>query len=146
MKKTIPHITLASQEKQKLIEPIQGLFLSKIFDIEGALITDESRISDFTLFPPEAALGKGKIEGTLIFKMRKYIGKDLINSSQEDRKNSNNWLEETIEIEPGMSKQEIIDKTKLVFGVDISPVYDQFLVDILLYIIEHFDSKPNGKQ
>ena len=139
-------LKLAPQEKQKLIEPIQDVFLIRVLGFEGALITDDSRISDFYSYPKERAIGKGSAPGTYRFKRRVYRGLRFNpmtdpESFKREHKNPANWVEEEFEQEPDPSFEEIIEKTRSVFGVDITPVITENLVEILLYIAENYKPK-----
>jgi len=136
-------IKLAPQKKQKKVELIQEIFLSKVLGFEGAMITDLSRISHFFRWQPEIAVRKGKVPGTYVFRSKSYVGPSVSIKEDQGRyfrehKDPKNWVEKECELEPDPSKQEIIQKTKDVFGVDISSVYDGFIVDILLHIAKNF--------
>ncbi len=61
----------------------------------------------------------------------------------KEHKNKANWVDEEIESEPDPSREEIIRKTLEVFGVDISSVYDDYIVDILLHIAENYKRSSN---
>jgi hypothetical protein len=128
---------LAPQEKQKLVEPIQDIFLKRVLGFEDALITDESLLRDFFPFSKDKAIRKGKTKTKMVFSIRQYIG-PKINPNDEhwrqERKKEKNWVTKEIEAEPQSSVDEVIEKTKAVFGVDISDICQKPLVEILFHI------------
>ncbi len=139
---------LASQKKQKLVEPIQDIFLSKVLGIEGALVTDESYISDFIPFPRDHAIREGTNQGTMVFAQKIYVG-PFVNPKTDwqlrraEMQKPENWKNKEIEAEPGLSLSDVVEKTKKIFGVDVSTVSKKPLVDILLHIAENY--KGRGK-
>lgn len=144
MKKT--RFEIAPQIKQKQVEEIQNIFLNRVLGFEEALITDESYLSDFLRFSKDRALRPGTVQGTFVFKEKVFKRQDLNpfkNSKEyhEALENPENWKEIEFETEPDLSKDEVVEATKVVFKVDIATVYDQPIVDILLYIVENYPTK-----
>lgn len=140
-----PKFKLAPQKKQKLVEDIQDIFLERVLDIEkGALVTDETYISDFIFNPKDRAIRKGS-NGKMVFVKKIYVGpffhpmKDWERWKAE-KKNPENWKLQEEETYPGLGSQEVIAKTKEVFGVDITDQYDKPFVEILMHIAMNFRS------
>jgi hypothetical protein len=60
----------------------------------------------------------------------------------DEHNNPENWIEEEFEAQPQCSMREIVEKTRQVFGVDISTVCHGPLVDSLLHISERIKGQP----
>lgn len=143
--KTKKKFELASQEKQKKVAAIQDIFLKQVLDIDGALVTDESKISDFLSDSIDKAVGPGKEPGTMKFAWKKYIGpRGTLSSYRKTAHDPTIWQDVEFETEPGMGRKDVIVKTIEVFGVDISSVYATYLVDVLLFIVENY--RPKGER
>ena len=138
-----PRIELAPQNKQKLTEQIEAIFLKRVFDIEGALITDECYLSDFMIHAKDRAIRSGEKPGTMVFQRKFYSGPKMSILDEQwrvERKKPQNWTTEEFETEPGASMAEIIAKVKDTFGVDIAGICKKPFVDILKYIAENYQS------
>lgn len=148
MKKKSPRIEIAPRDKQKITEEIEDIFFSKVLDCEGMMITDESRLSDFLSYPPERSIGPGKEPGTMQFKIySQRFGPLQPGETMAERfkkmRDKSNYKESIIEVEPSLSKDEVISRTKKVFDVDITPVYDKYIVDILEHIVVNYNPKKS---
>src|SRR5258708_24502361 len=108
-------IKLAPQDKQQRVEPIQDLFLEKVLGVEGALITDMSRISDFFQYPKDRAIRGGKAPGTYVFLQKRYVGPHVNPLAdgklwRQERNKTENWETIEIEVEPDPPRDEVTKK------------------------------------
>lgn len=134
-------IELAPQDKQKLTAPIEDIFLKRIFGIDGALITDESHLSDFMQYSKDQAIRLGVKPGTMVFVRKIYTGPRMSFLDKRRRvesKKPENWKTEEFEIEPDPSMAEVVAKVREVFGVDISDICKDPLVEVLRYVAENY--------
>ena len=122
-------IEMAPTLKVELVARLADVFLEKVIGHPEAFISDMSHISDFFMYPKERAKGLGTKKGTMQFKM-KYMTGGVAALSSKNKK----WLEKVIEIKPDPSTEDIVKKTKKVFGVNIKSVYNKPIHAILFFI------------
>lgn len=130
-------IKLAPQIIERKVREISPIFLQKVCEVEGAMITDESYISDFFQFPSDEAEYFDLDSKEYVFKRRYYRGPRPATLSL--RKDKSNWEENEIRIsDPDPSRDELIKRILTHFRVDVTDVIDEPIVEILLYIAENF--------
>ncbi|MBS0619364.1 MAG: hypothetical protein JSR44_14345 [Spirochaetes bacterium] len=124
-KESVKKIKLASQEALRFVGAIADQFLEEVLDHPEALVTDLSTLHDFCDYDAEKAIGPGKKSGTFRFRIRRRL------STNAD------WEEIEIETEAKFFRKDIIERTRTVFGVDITSVFDLRLPEIFRFIAAH---------
>ena len=122
-----PNIELAPQEQLLFVEKLLTIFLDRILGHPEALVTDESRIYDFTENDIDDSIGKGKKAGHYLFKRRWRM------CYPDGRKTE--FKEEIQEQKAIHQRKWIIRKCKRVFGVDITDYYKKDFPIVLKYIM-----------
>lgn len=121
-----PKIILAPQEAISFVREFADEFLEKILDCPEALITDESRLRDFSSFDAENAIGPGKKPGTFLFR-QKFRRGPFVNKDAP-------WDIREIEVPARHFKPDIVAKVRLAYGVDITHVFEKPLPEVLQFI------------
>lgn len=117
---------------------ICAIFLEKILDQPEALVTDSSLLCDFSpINDIEYSVGPGSKPGFYKFEQKFFRG----GINHPDFRNRSKWSLHEWEAEGVHWRRSIIEKTRLVFGVDISTVFDLNLCEIILYIVENYVPK-----
>lgn len=130
----------APDTKSQTLEKIGDLFIEKVIGIEdGAMWTDLTLIHDFTSEDFRDADREGSKPGFYIFSFKRYIGPKPFN--RESRKEAKNWELVEYEAEGKDVKGDIIRKAEELFGVNITEVYDQYLVEVLTYIVANMSEE-----
>lgn len=123
-----PQIEFAPREKLRFVEHIEQLVL-KLLRHPEALVSDESTLWDFCINDADDAIGPGKGWASYLFKRKFYRGKAL-----DGLRNETLWQEVEYEARAVPFKQMTIRKILRNTGVDIAPVFDEYLPVIFQYI------------
>ncbi|MBP7284946.1 MAG: hypothetical protein KBA66_25390 [Leptospiraceae bacterium] len=122
-----PKFDLAPQERLLFVRKLLPIFLEKILGHPEALVTDESRIYDFTENDIDDSIGKGKKAGHYLFKRRWRM------CYPDGRKTE--FKEEIQEQKAIHQRKWLIRKCKRIFGVDITDCYDKEIPIVLKHIM-----------
>jgi hypothetical protein len=130
---------VADDLKVKSMEEVCDIFLKNVLDHEEALVTDESYLSNFSpMEDVDKADGPGSKPGFYKFKLRFFRG------NFSERKDQTKWQTKEWEAQGIQWRLQVIEKTKQVFGVDITTVFDLTFPEIIQHIIENY--VPKSKQ
>lgn len=133
-------VKMASREALKFHARLEDLFLALVLDV-NAWVSDSSSIFDFlSRNDPRYAKGPGSKDGYYIFRRCKPVDASLLFDETDDSI-EHEWEYEDVEEKGFDHTAEIIKKTKYYFGVDISPIFKEFLPKVFQYISENMDEK-----
>lgn len=134
-----PKFEYAPRERILFVERLNQVFLSRVLNCEEALISDESCIWDFRdifSYDIEDAIGPASRPGFYVFKKKKFLlGEQRAFSLEDIQRLRAQIPDEEIEAEPTYFRRDITLKTLEIFGVDIGPVFDRPLPEVLHYIL-----------
>ena len=139
-------IELASTEALKFVQKLAERFLDEVLNHPEALITNESKRRDFSSFDTEDAVGPGSRPGTFIFRYR-VVRKGRAPWKPDWHKDDpENYEEREIETEASLWRQEVVQRTKDIFGVDISAVLDKPLPEVFQFIARSLPQESRKEQ
>jgi hypothetical protein len=127
---------LKSRTELEQIKEVETIFMKKVIQDEGALITDGSYLFDFIpLNDISRAVGKGSQPHLYKFRLN-LIKIDPV--TQQKTIEPKEWDSEGEDTIPKFKKRAID-----VFGVDIGPVFEKPIYQILLFIIKNYKSSSS---
>ncbi|MGA3212858.1 MAG: hypothetical protein ABSD20_16245 [Terriglobales bacterium] len=134
------HISIAPRERVLFHAKLRAVLLILLRHPE-ALVTDESRLWDFCSDDSDEAKRPGSKPGYFIFEHR-YFKHSKVGAN---RRNPEHFETMVIESRAVPFKRTTIRKIFRHTGVDITPVFDEYLYVVLQYLADHISEEARER-